>query len=144
MNLSEVLVVCFASSCACWPRLNSHKAEVLSSSPPPWLPHDGNRYHKLTKPENGRPIKPKAQAIGIKTGAKEAYRKDATNYWLSTDSTTNNTAAANSVSEDQTVFHFNDAVGERRQFLIVGNDNEGLLKTLAQIEKELMQFFLVF
>ena len=44
---------------------------------------------------------------------------------------------------EQTVFHVDRAVGNRRQFLVMCHNHESLSEAIAQIEEKLVQFSLI-
>ena len=48
------------------------------------------------------------------------------------------------VRQDDAVFHVDGAVGEACEVLVVGDDDKGLAKAVAQVEEELMEFVFVF
>ncbi len=46
--------------------------------------------------------------------------------------------------QDDAIFHVDGAVGEACEVFIVGDDDKGLAKAVAQVEEELMEFVFVF
>ena len=48
------------------------------------------------------------------------------------------------VRQDDAVFHVDGTVGETCEVFIVGDDDKGLAKAVAQVEEELMEFVFVF
>ena len=48
------------------------------------------------------------------------------------------------VRQDNAIFHVDGTVGEACEVFIVGDDDKGLAKAVAQVEEELMEFVFVF